>query len=112
MKIDKYTILILFLIIPSITFSQKWKLSRSEYTYGIGISNCFSDIGGASNPDASSIADFDFAYSRPVLAVGYRYKLFERIAVKGNLSYANIHGSDANSSHEQRNFTFTTNMFN
>ncbi len=111
MKSYKYILLFSLLIIPTLVFSQKWKLSRSEYVYGIGISNYFGDIGGSSKADAFGITDLDLAYSRPVLAVGYRYKLYERIAVKANLSYANIHGSDAKSINEGRNYSFTTNMF-
>ncbi len=111
MKSYKYILLFSLLIIPTLVFSQKWKLSRSEYVYGIGISNYFGDIGGSSKADAFAVADFDIAYSRPVLAVGYRYKLYERIAVKANLSYANIHGSDVKSINEGRNYSFSTNMF-
>jgi opacity protein-like surface antigen len=110
MRIHKYILLSCLLIVSTLGFSQQWKLSRSSYTYGVGISNYFGDIGGASKADASPFADLDLAYSRPVLAVGFYYKLYERIAVKGNLSYANIHGSDANSQNANRNYTFTTNM--
>lgn len=110
MKAFKFLIFLIFLLIPILGFSQKWKLSRSEYVYGVGISNYFGDIGGASKADASALADFDIAYTRPVLAIGYRYKLHERFAVKANLTYANIHGSDINSLNEPRNNSFTTNM--
>ncbi len=111
MKAYKHIILFSLLLIPTLGFSQKWKLSRSEYAYGVGISNYFGDIGGSSKADALGIADLRLAYSRPVLAVGYRYKLYERIAVKANLSYANIYGSDVKSINEGRNYSFTTNMF-
>ena len=107
----KYILLSCLLLISSFGFAQKWKLSRSSYTYSIGVSSYFGDIGGASNADASAFADLELGNSRPVLAVGYYYKLYERIALKGNLSYANIHGSDANSLNEKRNLTFTSNMF-
>ncbi len=111
MKAYKHIVLFSLLLIPTLVFSQKWKLSRSEYIYGVGISNYFGDIGGSAKVDAFALADLDLASSRPVLAIGYRYKLYERIAVKANLSYANIHGSDAKSINEGRNYSFTTNMF-
>lgn len=111
MKTLKHIIVFGLLLIPLSGFSQNWKLSRSEIVYGVGINNYFGDIGGASSADASSFADFDIVYSRPVLTVGYRYKLYERLAIKGNLSYAYIHGSDVNSANENRNYTFSTNMF-
>jgi opacity protein-like surface antigen len=111
MKVFKHIVLFSLLLIPTLGFSQKWKLSRSEYTYGVGISNYFGDIGGSSKADALGIADLDLAYSRPVLAVGYRYRLYASIAVKANLSYANIYGSDVKSIYEGRKYSFTTNMF-
>jgi Domain of unknown function (DUF6089) len=111
MKISKFFILLLLILIPTITFSQRWKLSRASYSYGIGISNYFGDIGGSMKTDASGFADIDLLNSRPTLTVGYRYKLHERIAVKANLSYANIYGSDVNSKKESRNYAFSTNLF-
>jgi uncharacterized protein DUF6089 len=111
MKASKSFILVILMLIPTITFSQRWKLSRSEYSYGIGISNYFGDIGGSINTDASGFADIDIANTRPSLAVGYRYKLHERIAAKANLTYANFHGSDVKSINEGRNNSFSTNMF-
>ncbi len=111
MKTSKIFILLILMLIPTLMFSQRWKLSRSEYSYGIGVANYFGDIGGAIKTDASGFADIDMANTRPTLAVGYRYKLHERLAVKANLTYANIHGSDVESINEGRNNTFSTNMF-
>lgn len=111
MKIAKYIIFLFFVTAPVITFAQRWKLSRSEYIYGIGVSNYFGDIGGSEKADASGFADIDFANTRPTLSVGYRYKLYERVAIKAGLTYANIHGTDVKSVNEERNYSFTTNMF-
>lgn len=99
------------LIIPMYGYGQKWKLTREELIGGIGITNYFGDIGGAANPDASVFADFDIAYTRPHIAVGYRYRLTERLAAKGSLTYAYFYGSDAGSKNEARNYAFSTNMF-
>ena len=111
MKISKFIILFGLLIIPTLAFSQKWKLSRSEYIYGIGIANYFGDIGGAEKADVSGFADIDLGSTRPGFAIGYRYKLYERVAVKANFTYANIQGSDVKSINAGRNYSFTTNMF-
>lgn len=111
MRAIKYILLFCLLLVSTFGFSQNWKLSRSAYTYGIGISNYFGDIGGASKIDASAFSDLDLAYSRPLLAVGYHYKVEERIAVNGNLTFANMHGSDANSFNELRDYSFTTNIY-
>ncbi len=111
MKIAKYIIVLFFVTAPVISLAQRWKLSRSEYMYGIGVSNYFGDIGGSEKADASGFADIDLATTRPSLSVGYRYKLYERVAVKAGLTYANIHGTDVKSANEGRNYSFTTNMF-
>ena len=83
----------------------------SRMIYGLGTVNYFGDIGGAESAEASALADLDFAYTRPNLSVGYRYKVADRIAVKGNLTYASFKGSDVGSKNEGRNYTFTTNVF-
>jgi len=111
MKIKIRILFLVMILIPTLGFSQRWKLSRSEYMYGIGVANYFGDIGGAEKADASGFADIDIGYTRPTLAIGYRYKLYERIAVKANFTYANIHGSDVKSVNEGRNYSFSTNLF-
>lgn len=111
MKIIKLLVLFVLLIIPNLLFSQRWKLSRSEYIYGIGVSNYFGDIGGSKKTDAFGFADIDIENTRPILTVGYRYKLYEKLSVKANFTYANMHGSDVKSVNEGRDYTFSTNMF-
>ena len=111
MRPYKHILLLIFIVVPMVSFAQRWKLSRSEYIYGVGVSNYFGDIGGAEKADASGFADIDIANTRPSLSFGYRYKLYERIAIKADLTYANIHGSDTKSINEGRNYSFSTNMF-
>ncbi|MCB2194818.1 MAG: hypothetical protein KQH79_03105 [Bacteroidetes bacterium] len=111
MKLSKYIILVILIVSPVLSVAQRWKLSRSEYVYGVGVSNYFGDIGGSEKADASGFADIDITNTRPSLSIGYRYKLYERIAVKASLTYANIHGTDVKSINEGRNYSFTTNMF-
>lgn len=110
MKTSNYIILIILMVLPTLSSAQRWKLSRSEYMYGIGVANYFGDIGGSEKADASGFADIDIAATRPSLSVGYRYKLYERIALKASLTYANIHGTDVKSANEGRNYSFTSNM--
>ena len=111
MKIVKTILFILLMIISTTSFSQRWKLSRSELVYGVGVSNYFGDIGGAIGSNALGFGDIDIMSSRPVLAIGYRYKLYDRVAIKANLNYAKIHSSDVKSSNEIRKYSFSTNIF-
>lgn len=99
------------LLIPVLGYSQRWKLSRSEYMYGVGISNYVGDIGGANTRDGSGFADIDIGCTRPVIAVGYRYRMYQRVAVKANFTYANMCGTDDKSVNEGRSYSFTANLF-
>ncbi|MFP4024677.1 MAG: DUF6089 family protein [Thiohalospira sp.] len=102
---------IFLFILPMFGYAQKWKLTREELMGGLGIANYFGDIGGAADPEASVFADIDFAYTRPSLMIGYRYRLTERISAKGSFTYANFYGSDAGSKNESRNYAFSSNLF-
>jgi hypothetical protein len=110
MRKHKYIILLIITLMPFLGFAQRWKLSRSEYIYGIGVSNYLGDLGGANSRDASFFQDIDIANTRYVLSVGYRYRLYQRIAVKGSLSYANFYGADVNSVNENRDYSFKANL--
>lgn len=98
-------------LISYLGYSQKWKLAREEVLYGVSIANYFGDIGGAENPDATFFSDLDLAYTRPGVSVGYRYRILDRVSAKGSFSYMNIHGSDIGSQYENRNYTFSANMY-
>jgi opacity protein-like surface antigen len=112
MKMKKQIILffIILFLSPFFSYSQKWKLTRQELIGGIGLANYFGDIGGAEDPEASFISDVDFVYTRPNLMIGYRYRITERLAAKGSLTYANFYGSDAGSKNEARNYAFSSNL--
>lgn len=101
----------LLIIITLSAYSQRWKLGRFEMVYGIGTSNYFGDIGGSDKPDKWSVADLDFRYTRPVVSVGCRYKIKEKVSIKANLNYAYIYGSDANSLNDSRSYSFSSNIF-
>jgi len=98
-------------MIPILSYSQRWKLSRSEMVYGVGISTYVGDLGGASEEDAMALMDFDLASTRPALEIGYRYKMYERISVKASLTYGRFHGSDVSSKNENRDYSFSANLF-
>ena len=111
MKIIKTVLFILLMAVSAMSFGQRWKLSRSELVGGIGVSNYFGDIGGAIETSALGFGDIDILSTKSVLAIGYRYKLYDRIAIKANLNYAKIYGTDVKSINESRNYTFSSNMF-
>lgn len=108
---NKKIVLLIFLIIPLVGFSQKWKLARTEILGGIGTANYFGDIGGSVNADALWISDLDIMSTRPNITVGLRYRLMDRFSVRGNLTYARFSGTDVGSVNEGRNYSFSTNLY-
>lgn len=110
MKKQFSLLIIILLLLPFFSYGQKWKLNRQELIGGVGLANYFGDIGGAEDPDASILLDVDFAYTRPNLMVGYRYRLADRLAVKGSLTYANFYGWDKSSKNEARDYAFSSNL--
>lgn len=95
----KILVISLIVLIPLLSFSQRWKRYRYEVVYGAGVTNFFGDLGGSNSESTFnplSIRDFDVLSSRYNVFVGARYKIVERLAIKANLVYANISGSDFN----------------
>ncbi len=100
----------LLIIVTLSAYSQRWKLGRFEIVYGIGTSNYFGDIGGGEEHHNWSPADLDFKYTRPVVSVGCRYRMKEKVSVKAYLNYVNIYGSDVNSINDSRFYSFSSNL--
>ena len=103
---------ILILCFPSETNAQKWKLRRYEAAFGAGFGMYFGDIGGASSADNMlGLKDISIKSTRPSLYMGVRYKIRQNVAVKMNLSYIRLSGSDEGSLNSERGFQFGTNVF-
>lgn len=107
-------ILLLIITIPVITSAQRWKRSRYEVIGGIGPSSFFGDLGGGNKDGVHFMGDIDMQATRYHLLVGMRYKLKEKVALKLNLIYGRIHGSDMYTESEgrrPRNVTFSSGLF-
>ncbi|MCK4630042.1 MAG: hypothetical protein KAT40_01290 [Bacteroidales bacterium] len=108
---------LLFFLIASFLFSltvdaQAWRMRRYEAVLGIGTSHYFGDIGGWSKDEnILGLRDIDFTQVRPSIYVGFRYKLYEELALKLNFIYGYLHGDDAGDANDGRNFKFYTGIF-
>ena len=108
-KTIKYTVLILFLLLPLISFSQRWKLRRTEVIVGLGGSDYYGDIEARSGfPGLKSI---DLSYIRPNISIGGRYRLTERENIKGKFTFGYLEGSDKGTENASRNFAFITSLY-
>ncbi len=107
-------ILVIIILTPIITNAQRWKRTRYELIGGIGPSNFFGDLGGANKDGTHFMSDIDMKATRYHIVVGMRYKIKEKLALKLNLIYGRIHGSDIyteSPGRANRNVTFSSGLF-
>jgi hypothetical protein len=76
------------------TYSQKWKKDRKEIVITLGGTNFLGELGGRNQIGSDGIMDFDLPSTSLVGGLGYRYKLYKKIAVKGNLYFGYLKGDD------------------
>jgi hypothetical protein len=112
MKRTAILILVLSLLYPASTHAQVWRMKRYEAIVGIGTSNYFGDIGGYSKGEnALGLKDISLSATRPSIYLGARYKVYEPLAVKLNLIFGFLSGSDAGGTNDARNFEFSAFIF-
>lgn len=105
---------VLLLIIPFVSNAQRWKRTRYEVIGGIGPSFFYGDLGGGKKDGTHFIGDLNMQATRYHLLLGVRYKLKEKMALKLNLIYGRINGSDSYTESEgrrSRNVTFSSGLF-
>jgi hypothetical protein len=108
----KFLLLFLFLI-PFVSMAQQWKKTRKEILFGAGAANLLGDLGGADQIGTHLMKDLEISLTRPMAAVGYRYKLSPTMAIKGFGGWARLTGNDlltAEPSRNNRNLSFRTNI--
>jgi hypothetical protein len=108
----KFLLLFLFLI-PFVSMAQQWKKTRKEILFGAGAANLLGDLGGADQIGTHLMKDLEISLTRPMAAVGYRYKLSPTMAIKGYGGWARLTGNDlltAEPSRNNRNISFRTNI--
>lgn len=90
-------------------YSQRWKLTRYEGILGIGTTSYFGDIGGsASRNNWFGLKDVQLLATRPSIYFGARYKLDYNQAIKFNIVWGWLSGTDKNSVNAWRGYSFNT----
>ena len=74
--------------------SSRWKRTRYEIIAGTGTTNFLGELGGSDEAGANLLSDFEISTSRPLIHVGFRYKILEPLAVKSQLTYGWVQGND------------------
>ena len=109
----KHNLFLIILFISSFAYSQhrsytdkyEYRKKRHEVTFGLGASNCLTDLGGSfiSDPNSEesqidflrSIYDTDLAKSNFSVNAAYIYHFKRKLNFRGNLSFAQIGADDA-----------------
>ncbi len=109
----QYILSLLAVIMFSVNgYGQNWKHLRYEVHFGAGISNFFGDIGGtAAKDNLWGLKDIGISNAGTAFYVGARYKIAQNQAFKLSLIYDRSRGKDIGSKNEDRNFSFTTSIF-
>lgn len=94
----------------------RWKHERHSLVASAGVSHFMGDLGGGAKDAAHffGIRDLDFAATRPVLTVNYRFRILEELAVKAGIGWAMLAADDKNSAsigRKSRNLHFKTHLF-
>ncbi|MFH0894807.1 MAG: DUF6089 family protein [Bacteroidota bacterium] len=109
------SILVLLLcILPLFSFSQnttRWKRSRGEFIFGLGSTNFLGELGGANRIGTNGFRDLEYIATRPLLNLGYSYKVKKNQAVQFDVTYGWLYGADKLTKEicrNNRNITFRT----
>jgi len=107
MSIKKIVIILVLLSFTFSSFSQRsarWKRMRYEIFYGVGGTNFLGELGGANKQGTNFLADFEYSMTRPLLSLGFRYMLLEKVSTKVMLSYGWLRGDDKTTTEKYRNY--------
>ena len=94
--------------------ATRWKRTRYELVGGLGVSTFVGELGGRNSGHGHFMSDYDFTSQRVMAQAGMRYKILNPLAVKGQLSYAWLSGSDSKTDEmyrRDRNLSFRTNLW-
>lgn len=103
-------IFLLFIFLPALSYSQRWKKKPYEFMYGVGFTNFNGDVGAPVNKGLNQYYWFHLASTRPVFFVGGRYYFLDRMSVRLSIMYGWLTADDHENGAEWtgRNLNFRT----
>ena len=107
-------VIVLFLAIGTQAYSQTWKYMRQEFSFGIGASSFFGELGGGKGEAQHDIRDIRFSATRPAITLSYKYMIIPALSVKGVFNSAYLSGDDASTSNlirQNRNLSFRSGLW-
>ncbi len=114
----KLAIIALLLLLPSILLAQRsrnrWRASRMEIQFGLGVSNFLGELGGADAIGTDFVKDLELSETNLAVELALRYKLSQRMALNTHLTYGQVSGDDALTEEffrNYRNLNFKSNIW-
>lgn len=95
---------LVLLLISQIGYTQRWKKERFSLAYGIGAANFLGELGGADDVGSNFVRDLEFASTRPSTSILMRYRLTQKIALRGSFALGYVSGADSLTQEYFRNF--------
>lgn len=94
---------------------KNWQTYRHEIEFGIGASNYNGELGGNDGEAKQySLKDTEISQTKLGFSLGYRYNFGRYVAVRPQLFYGKVSGSDTKTKNPQRNYrnlAFTSSIF-
>jgi len=89
-------IIILLCVYIESTQGQMWRRDRKEFVMGLGATNFLGDLGGSEKigSEPFSMRDLNWPSTRPLVHLGYRYRLTKESSLKGAVSFGYLFGND------------------
>lgn len=85
-------------------YSQRWKKERLMAGYGIGVANFLGELGGRDEIGSNFTRDLEFAATRPGTYMVLRYRLTQKLAIKGAFTLGFVSGADSLTEEYHRNY--------
>ncbi len=94
----KILLLFAFVAAAGVSNAQSWRYYRHELFAGVGATQFLGELGGndgIGRNGFASVKDIELALTRPVLSLGYRFKISPMFAIRANFSQGRVDGDDA-----------------
>ncbi len=107
---------ILFVTLSVSAQNMRWKYERHSLVASVGMSHFMGDLGGGAKDAAHflGVRDLDFAATRPVIKVNYRFRILEELSAKAGVGWAILAADDKYSGslgRRSRNLHFRSHLF-
>ncbi|MBQ9212783.1 MAG: hypothetical protein IJ150_02425 [Bacteroidales bacterium] len=109
----KIALVAAFTLLTFLGYGQRNNFSKHVVFAGIGANLFSGDLGGGSDDATHGFGDLSPKAIRPSFSLGYEYRVYKNLSLRGGLLFSRVYGDDANSKNEyrrNRNLNFRSNI--